>query len=174
MIRGFLLLISLVVTLVPSPAQAHMTLLRSDPADGAVLDQAPREAVLEFNKPLGQTAYVILTGPNGSIPTPDPTVTGKALTVAITDAGEGGYRLAFRAVSAEGHPLTGAIVYTVGASNDGDTPAEEAPVTRGHSDSTNQRSWFPVGVGGAVLICGGAGLTFWLLRRRRVQAASDQ
>ncbi len=169
MIRGFLLALSMVIALVPSPAQAHMALVRSDPADGAVLDQAPHDAVLEFSQPLGQTAYVILTGPNGIIPTPDPMVTGSTLTIAITNAGEGGYRLAFRALSAEGHPLTGAIGYSVGAA-----PDKQGLVSKEASQATGRGSLMPVVTGVVVLIGGGTGLALWMLRRRRAQDDSAQ
>ena len=50
-----------VVASLPLPAQAHVLLLRSDPADGSVLKEAPTRAVFEFNQPLAPTAYVILT-----------------------------------------------------------------------------------------------------------------
>ena len=167
MIRALLLVLLCGLALVPTSAQAHMLLVRSDPADGAHLEQATTRAVMEFNKPLGPIAHVILTGPAGQLPTPQPLVSGKTLTVATPDAGAGHYRLAFRAVSAQGHPLTGSISYTVG-----DVASEQVPVTKGSSAPAGSSYTLLLGVGLTVLAI--VGLFLLIGRRRRGQAGSAQ
>lgn len=167
MIRSLLLAITCGLALMPTAVQGHMILARSDPPDGAHLAQAPTQAVLEFNKPLGPTAYVILTGPAGQLPTPQPQVSGHTLTVATPDGGEGHYRLAFRAVSAQGHPLTGSISYTVGQ-----VTSEQVPVTRGSSGSGG--SSYPLVLGAGLTGLVAAGIVLLINRGRRDQAGSAQ
>ncbi|HNO39065.1 MAG TPA: copper resistance protein CopC, partial [Marmoricola sp.] len=96
--------------MVPAPAQSHLTLLSSDPRDGARLAQAPSAVVLVFNKPLGATAYLRLNSSNqeGQQIT-NLKVVGSRITAALPPVGAGRFQLAYRAVSAQGHPLTGAI-----------------------------------------------------------------
>ena len=147
----------------PVPAQAHVLLLRSDPEDGAVLKRAPRQAILEFNQPLAQTAYVILTGPKGPVTTGPLQVAAKRLTVALPKATDGHYRLAFRVISAQGHPLTSSISYLVG---------QEARSANEQSPPKSRANWStPTGIGVAVLL---ACLAAWFVVRRRRQAGSAQ
>jgi copper transport protein len=115
----------LLLLLAPTPAaQAHAVLLRSDPSDGAVLALAPSAVRLVFNEPVDSTGAglrvfaadgtrVDLARPpeRADEPTPDPAV----LTVALPEGlDDGGYVVAWRVRSADGHTVAGTLRFTVG------------------------------------------------------------
>ena len=154
-----------VVASLPLPAQAHVLLLRSDPADGSVLKEAPTRAVFEFNQPLAPTAYVILTGPDGPLTTGPVKVQAKTLTLTLPKVTDGRYRLAYRVISASGHPLTNSISYVVG---------KIAPRTMKQPPRERSPDWIAAtGVGAVVLLGIGAGW-FVVRRKRQRQTGSPQ
>ncbi|MFL6798747.1 MAG: copper resistance CopC/CopD family protein [Xanthobacteraceae bacterium] len=98
-----------------SAACAHASLLRSDPADRAVLAQPPTELQLTFNeavsplvlrlvRPTGEINDVQAgTGSNGSV-----------IVVPITGGlAQGTHLLSWRVMSADGHPVGGALTFSV-------------------------------------------------------------
>ena len=91
-------------------AAAHAELVRITPERNARLTTAPTEVVLEFSEPVsGSFATVLVTTAGGTVvATGKPAVVGARITQALNprlDAGA--YRVAFRVVSADGHPVTG-------------------------------------------------------------------
>ncbi len=104
------------------PASAHATLVASDPEEGARLDALPARVTLEFNEPMSAPAYVVVTAPDGSqVQEGEVAVDGQQVDVGVADPGtEGTYGIAFRAVSQDGHPVSGRISFVVG-----DGPLEE-------------------------------------------------
>ena len=107
------------VLLSTSPAQAHATLIGTDPEEGAVLDQAPETITFTFDEavtlpPAGVTVY----DAKGEEVTSEATASGTEMQVALTEAsslGDGTYVVAWRAVSADGHPISGSLTFAVGA-----------------------------------------------------------
>jgi copper transport protein len=102
------------------PVSAHASLLTTNPAADSVLDIPPREIVLHFTEPVDPTDESIrLVTANGTpvelgSVTADP---GSAsLSAAITgELADGSYVVAWSAVSADSHPISGAFVFSVGA-----------------------------------------------------------
>lgn len=107
------------VLLSTSPAQAHATLIGTDPEEGAVLDQAPETITFTFDEavtlpPAGVTVY----DAKGKEVTSEATASGTEMQVALAEAsslGDGTYVVAWRAVSADGHPISGSLTFAVGA-----------------------------------------------------------
>ena len=96
------------------PAAAHDVLISSDPADGSTVQTAPATVTLTFDQPVQNFEPVVtMTGPEGqSYQSGSPTVDSTVVTSAvgeITQAGE--YVIAFRVVSADGHPVTGEVKF---------------------------------------------------------------
>lgn len=117
---AFLLLLSILTTAVlalglAAPASAHSELISSSPEDGAELEQAPAEIVLEFNEdiePIGTEVAVV--DPEGTpVSEGEVAVEGAVVTQAITGGAAGAYTVTWRAVSADGHPITGEYTFTV-------------------------------------------------------------
>lgn len=107
------------VLLSTSPAQAHATLIGTDPEEGAVLEQAPETVTFTFDEsvslpPDGVTVY----DAKGQEVTSEATASGTEIEVALDEAstlGDGTYVVAWRAVSADGHPISGSLTFAVGA-----------------------------------------------------------
>lgn len=120
--RRFALLLTLVLGLVAgviSPAAAHDALIDSSPKSGATVDTAPTEVTLTFAEPAGDAVAptIVVTGPDGSqLESGAPLVEGTTIRQALLPTSEpGAYDVAFRVVSADGHPISGAIEFTVSA-----------------------------------------------------------
>lgn len=108
--------LALAVTVTPATVAAHAALLESSPPDGAALDAAPREIVLRFNEPV-EPVFVRLLDARG---------TPRAVLDAAPYAAElrlaapagldaGSYVVSYRVVSADSHPISGSLVFGIGA-----------------------------------------------------------
>ncbi len=115
-------------------AHAHTDLVETRPAAG-VTDR-PLDAVrLTFNEPLAEgLAQVAVTGPRGSVSTGAPVVTGSEVTVALrAPADAATYRIAYRVVAADGHPVVGEFTVTVSRAS---AAAAAPPSTRDKNPSS--------------------------------------
>jgi len=103
-----------VVVYGPVPAAlAHAELLSSTPPDGARVAAAPPAVTLTFSDPIdAQFVRVAVTTPAGTVPA-TATASGPRVTVPVPAAGPGAYRVVYRVVSADGHPVSGQLAYTV-------------------------------------------------------------
>lgn len=130
------LLLTLGLTLVAAPATAHAGLTSSNPEEGATLDALPSEIVLEFTEEITTPAFVVVTDPDGSaLQTGDPVIDGATVRQRIDPATQAGlHTIAYRVVSADGHPVQGHVRVTVeleGGDNaspnvSADTPASDS------------------------------------------------
>ena len=106
---------------VASVAEAHTDLESTDPADGAVVAVAPSQMVLTFGDEVNPTvASATVRVGDGEPAKAKTSVDGPLVTVALpTDPGGAtgpvAWRVAYRVVAADGHPLTGAVTFTVKA-----------------------------------------------------------
>lgn len=99
-----------------TPAAAHDEMLGSDPADGASLDAAPEELRMSFSgQPLEVGSVVVVTGPDGTDWADGaPTVEGGDLVQPLRDGMPAGdYGVEWRAVSGDGHAVTGELTFTL-------------------------------------------------------------
>ncbi|OJX65513.1 MAG: hypothetical protein BGO95_10650 [Micrococcales bacterium 73-13] len=108
-------------------ASAHAGLLDTTPEDGAVLDQMPQEAVLRFSESVQILEGSLRMFPGDGDPlTLDAQVVDTRLSAALPqDLGDGRYALSYRVVSADGHPISGAIIFTIGDATGAPTPTLE-------------------------------------------------
>ncbi|MFD3328085.1 copper resistance CopC/CopD family protein [Streptomyces sp. NPDC058701] len=102
------------------PASAHTALSGSDPADGSVLKTAPRQVTLTFTESVSfsDDSLRVLSPDNDRVnPRPAHHADGRENTarVELSDGiPQGTYTVAWRVVSADGHPISGAFVFSVG------------------------------------------------------------
>lgn len=98
------------------PARAHAALIASIPEEGAVLSGAPAKLSLSFNENVSPLV-VALIRPDGTRSALDRvTVRERALDIAAPgDLSAGTHILSWRVVSADGHPMAGTIVFSIGA-----------------------------------------------------------
>ena len=170
-------------TLVLAPsASAHATLLKVSPADGATLTAAPHQVDLTFDEPVSaRFATIVITGPTGEDATAGPaTVDGVHVTAALAGGlASGEYRVAFRVVSDDGHPVTGQSRFTLNLPAGGTSPTAPTPaaspvappstVAAPASLPGDDSSWFtqhlPALSGALLLVVVGAGALLWDRRR---------
>jgi putative copper export protein/methionine-rich copper-binding protein CopC len=108
--------------LVPALMFAHGTLRKSEPANGAVLHAAPRVVRLTFNEP-PQLAFtrVELVGPDSERVALSPLRVAARDSTAVVVADVAGplragrYRILWQITSADGHPVRGAVAFSIAA-----------------------------------------------------------
>jgi copper transport protein len=110
---AFLLALLLALAQAP-PAFAHASLVRAEPADGAVLAQPPPTLRLTFNEPVSPLV-IRLIAPSGEVITPEIAAENNTVTLTPPRLGQGSYVLSWRVISADGHPVGGSLVFSVGA-----------------------------------------------------------
>ncbi len=176
-----LLLGLLGITVGATPAFAHDQLSASDPPAGAQLESAPERVSLQFSdNVLTIGAIVLVADTDGtSWADGDPILDGPTVTARLADGmADGAYEIRWRVVSADGHPISGVIPFTIGdavqpmdeqtATDATESPAATvAPVTGGESSAEAGAAIRPilVGVGGAaaaLLVL--AGVAVWKRR----------
>ena len=123
-------LIGAVVT--AAPASAHAELLTSDPAPGAVLANAPSALSLRFSEKvtLVPDGIRLLDSRGDPVPIGQPNVRDSTVVVPLQDLlASDGYVLTWRVVSADSHPINGAVPFAVGDAE----PAVAAPASESSS-----------------------------------------
>ncbi|MFE5892401.1 copper resistance CopC/CopD family protein [Streptomyces sp. NPDC056462] len=103
-----------------APASAHAALSATDPEDGAVLKSAPRDLTLSFTESVGllDDSFRVLDPEGRRLRTGEPEHgSDGGDTARVTLPGklaEGTYTVAWRVVSADSHPVSGAFTFSVG------------------------------------------------------------
>jgi methionine-rich copper-binding protein CopC len=142
-LRGLALAAAASVAALPllsTPAAAHNYLVSASPAENASLQEAPAAVELEFNEVVRRTGSgVVVTGPDGQRwDTADAQIIGGTVTQALKPLGPAGdYEVAYRIVSADGHPVTGRLTFTLTQEGAGGAAPEPtaAPPTTGAPES---------------------------------------
>ena len=95
-------------------AWAHASLIRSDPADGAVVTRPPTALTLTFNEPVSPLVMRLVL-PTGATLDPEVKVDNATVTITPQHFGEGTHVLSWRVISTDGHPIGGSVMFSVGA-----------------------------------------------------------
>jgi len=121
------------------PAAAHDELAGVLPAPDSVLETAPEEVELTFTGEIMDIGHqVVVTDSEGRSVTDGPleqagTTVRQPLTA--TGAGDESYRVVWRVVSSDGHPVEGTFTYQVGDGSGGDPAAPAASASAGNGAS---------------------------------------
>ncbi|MGP2439201.1 copper resistance CopC/CopD family protein [Streptomyces sp. JW3] len=122
MLLGTVLVLFVLFLLGAGPASAHAALTATDPADGTVLERAPRHLTLTFSESVGlrDDSFRVL-GPDGhrvrvgaAGRADDRSETARVSFPRPDRLGAGTYTVAWRVVSADSHPVSGAFTFSVG------------------------------------------------------------
>ncbi|MFE9655818.1 copper resistance protein CopC [Micromonospora sp. NPDC006431] len=112
-------LAAMAVLLAPAtPAAAHNSLQAANPAQDARLSTPPTQITLKFLQKLDPafTTIVLSDASQRKVPTSEPAVTAATGRVTISQPlSTGTYTVAYRVVSADGHPVQGSYSFTVAA-----------------------------------------------------------
>lgn len=152
------------LALTASPASAHAALVSTDPADGSTVRTAPTTVTLTFNEVVGQSA-VVVTAPDGSRVSGKATSLDRTVSVDLEGAGQRGrYRVVYRVVSADGHPVSGSLGFTTTTGEVVTQATQPAEAADEGSFVHRHRSHIAWSVGAGVV---GVLLVVWPLIRRR-------
>ena len=172
-----LVLTAVLVVLVAPAAAAHDALGGSSPAAGSTVTVAPVEVRLTFAEPLtAQGLGVAVTGPDGtSVATGTPSVRANEVTQALVPLTRSGtYTVAYRVVSADGHPVSGSYPFVLalpssaspGTSTPSATPSQTgSPVAEPTGDDVRGTDLTPWVVGLGLVVAAVLGVL--TARRRR-------
>lgn len=102
-----------------STAGAHASLTKTEPAAGARMDASPDAVRIVFNERLdtgGAKLFVLdeLSKQVAGGRDPERIEQGKGLQIPLPKLGEGHYTVSYSVISEDGHPVSGAYVFTVG------------------------------------------------------------
>jgi copper resistance protein C len=159
-----------------SPALAHDELIGSSPAAGATLTALPKRVVLHFEEPPApQGIKMKVVGPHGGLLNrTGPQLNGSTISETLRPSKRrGDYKISFRIISDDGHPVSGTIRFTVAATAAvvAAPPAKTTtPAASSGSSATN--TW--IAVGAAVIVLGAGAAAASSLRRRRTLIAPMQ
>lgn len=182
-------------------AYAHNALLASTPEDGATVTSPLAVVELEFDQPVQNEFAQVAVIDAGGVPFQDgePEIVGGTVTQAVADLPDGTYTLSYRIVSADGHPVSGTLSFTMaagvapadppvpttsdrpatdpgsGAETDSETDAETHTGTHAgtHADSApggDDATWIVAVVAGAALV---AAVAFVVAGGRRRRETGD-
>ena len=110
-------LAGLAVLLGAAPASAHASLLKTDPSEGQVVAAAPSTVRFTFDEPIRlQSGGVHVFYADGSEVKADAHTDDDDLDVALPGTlKDGTYVVAWRVISTDGHPVAGALTFSIGA-----------------------------------------------------------
>jgi methionine-rich copper-binding protein CopC len=180
--RWALVVLGVVVLLVGgsgvAPAWAHAQMLRSDPADGSTVTAPLREVTLVFNEVIqGDFSTVVITDPDGVRVNGGPLrAVDKTVHQPTSALRSGDYRVVWRVVSADGHPIQGQFRFTVALPSwqepttppaaTPSSPVAAAAAAPAEEDDGNSGWWW----GGAAASAALVAVLLVLVRRRGVGA----
>jgi copper transport protein len=153
-----------------TPAVAHAVVVSTSPSDGERLDDPPEVFRVEFNEAVSADLGGLRVFDEAGERVDEGAVRqdGAVAEVGLrSDLGEGAYVATWRVMSADGHPVRGAIVFSVG---DADPDAARS-VAGTVSDGGSDRAWRALGAVGrwlaysGVLVAAG-GAAFLVLAHR--------
>jgi copper transport protein len=127
-----------------APASAHAALIRTDPGDGSVVKTAPQRVVLTFSegvllsadslRVLDPRGANVATGAPGHADGKD---SGATATVPLRPGlGNGTYTVAWRAISQDSHPVSGAFTFSIGSASRTSVSLSGAAAAGGGAAST--------------------------------------
>lgn len=108
---------------------AHAALVEAHPADGVVLEEAPRAARLQFNEPVSPLVVTLVDARGRTHRDLAVTSRNEVLEIGLpADLPRGSHILSYRVASGDGHPISGSLVFSIGAP----TGTAAQPLTEGN------------------------------------------
>ena len=169
-----------------APAQAHDTLLESDPADGATLETSPEAITLTFSADILEVSPLVRIADESGEQLAEitPSVDGPVATATLEEPLPAGTStVQWRVVSSDGHPIEGTFEVTVEqdaaaektteAPAEGSSPAETtAPAEEGEqataeaAEEESGSSMTPLLIVLGVAVVGAVVAVLLIMRRR--------
>lgn len=127
-------LLALTAVAAPAPAQAHDALASTSPSDGQTITENPGKVSITVSEApdtrLPGSNSIKVTAPDGHVvSTGEITADGPTLSTDADIEHTGKYEVAWRAVSADGHPIDGTFSFTYAPAAGGSHSESAAPST---------------------------------------------
>lgn len=154
-----------------APAAAHNALIGSDPKDKTSLEVGPSTVTLTFDQDVqggqGINAISVVDSNGGHYEVAgDPTIKDTAVSQKVDALGKAGeYKIGYRILSADGHPVSGELTFTLTKDGTG-TPRQVQADNQTEQPSDGLPIW--VWIVGAVVLLGGG--VFFALRGGNTKA----
>ncbi len=166
----------LLALLVPAqPASAHAALLGANPAPGSIVGSSPSEIIVTFSEAITPVPdRVQVLAPDGKRISGIAAAVGSQLRIPVRRADQplGTYLVSFRVISADTHPVGGAITFSVGA------PSASPPKDTQTGTHTSVKIATPIlhflGYAGLILTVGPVLFLALLWPRRRSRRAASR
>lgn len=168
--RLALIVASMLMVLLPGTnAFAHATLESSNPAEGSTVEVMPSQISLTFNEELlnldGEQVNTIalIDGNSEDISLSEITVENATIAAKVnvsTYVLPGDYRIKYRVVSADGHPIEGEVVFTYAAAETAEATSD-AVVVPTSDEGVNTEL-----IGGFLALIMLIALLLWLRKRK--------
>jgi methionine-rich copper-binding protein CopC len=136
-----------------SPALAHDSLSSTNPAQNTVVTHSPETVSLTLSEPpadsknLNLSTITVTDGAGKTVSDGQVTVYGPKLSTNLTEGSPGIYKVLWRAVSSDGHPIEGSYTFTVqapaGQTSTPSTPSAAAPSASPAASTTEERAEGP-------------------------------
>ncbi|MFB5197126.1 copper resistance protein CopC [Neobacillus sp. KR4-4] len=135
-ISTLLLIFALFLFLFPSISSAHAYIKKSTPLENETVEKAPSEVMIKFDESIQPAFNSIkvfdsegnrVDKKNGRIDPKQPSILTSGLKNGLPD---GSYRIKWKVVSSDGHPVEGVIPFQVG--DEGQNSATSNKVTKGY------------------------------------------
>ncbi len=152
-------LVALALLAGAAPASAHASLLSTDPTEGEVLEQAPDVVTFTFDEAVDLTSDSVQVFDAQGEPVESSASTRDAVVTADLPGGlgDGTYVIAWRVVSADGHPISGSLTFSVGAPSETVVPPpvdETAASAKGDLGIANAAQYVGLLVAGGLVVFG--------------------
>ena len=153
-------LFALLALAAPSAAAAHATLVRTSPANGAVLTHAPRSVRVFFDDTVraGKHNAAVANRTGASVLAGKPRAAGRVLTIPLRRGlAQADYSVRWSIVSDDGHPEEGVLAFAVGAGSAAPQSILDAAAPLGWFDVVLRTLYY------AGVLAGGGAVAFALL-----------
>lgn len=167
------LLLMLLLPLSPGRIYAHAALVEASPLPGGQQEASPNQIRLLFNERLEKQLMELTVrdskGTSITNQAPDMSQDQKELRLALPSLPNGYYTVSYRVLSADGHPVDGSYVFTVGPVS-GDIPPEGEAASSGHEHGQAEGSvMFVLGIAAYIGLIGVTGWILWCCFGPRLQ-----
>ncbi|WP_315925032.1 copper resistance CopC/CopD family protein [Mesorhizobium sp. SP-1A] len=112
----------------PNAAFAHAALIATQPDDGAVLAESPRRFSLQFSEPVSPLVLTLVRPDGTPAQLASFRLDGQTVDIDAPSGPaameKGSYVLSWRVISADGHPVAGSILFSIGAPSAAPVAAE--------------------------------------------------
>lgn len=164
-----------------SPALGHDSLSSTSPGQNAVITHAPETVSLTLSEPpadsknLNLSTITVTDGAGKTVSDGNVIVYGPTLSTKLSGGDPGTYKVLWRAVSSDGHPIEGHFTFTIQApAGQTATPSAAAPAASATAERAegphNDGAPLALGIAAVILV---AGVGAVLVRRNRAKKTGD-